>query len=165
MSTLYELTDDYAGLLAALEFAESEDEETEIYAKLDALEGDITAKAATYARIIQDKDAEARAFAAEKTRLMECQRAAENVSKRLKAMLMDNMQRLGLREIRTDIGKWRIQMNPPSCEVLNPDAVPEDYRIPQPDKIDAAAILKNFRETGEIPDGVDIQRGESLRFR
>lgn len=165
MTTMYKLADEYTTLIGLLSEAETEEEAAEICARIDALETDITIKAGNYARAIQQLEAEARAFAAEKTRLMACQRAAENSAARLKRLLADNLTRLEIRSIKTDIGTWRFQKNPPSCEVLDATAVPEEYHIPQPDKIDARAILAAYRETGEIPEGVDIRQGESLRFR
>lgn len=165
MAALYELTESYVEALALLDAAETEDEEAAAWAALDAIEGDITDKAEAYARIIQTKQAEARAFAAEKTRLMACQRAAEGAVEGLKARLLESMQRLGVRDIQTGIGKWRVQLNPPRCEVTDADAVPEAYRIPQPDAIDRAGILKHYRATGELLPGVEITQAEGLRFR
>lgn len=165
MATLYELTDEYLAALTALDAAETDEDEAAAWAALDAIEGDITDKAEAYAKIMQIKQAEARAFAAEKTRLMACQRAAENAVEGLKARLLDSMQRLGVRDIQTGIGKWRIQLNPPKCEVTDAAAVPEEYHIPQPDAIDRQAILKHYKATGELLPGVEITQAESLRFR
>lgn len=165
MATLYELTDEYLAALSALDAAETDEEEAAAWAALDGIEGDITDKAEAYAKILQIKQAEARAFAAEKTRLMACQRAAENAVEGLKARLLDSMQRLGIRDIQTGIGKWRIQLNPPKCEVTDAGAVPQEYHIPQPDAIDRQGILKHYRATGELLPGVEITQAESLRFR
>lgn len=165
MATLYELTDEYLAALEAIDAAETDEEEAAAWAALDAIEGDITDKAEAYAKILQIKQAEARAFAAEKTRLMACQRAAENAVEGLKARLLDSMQRLGVRDIQTGIGKWRIQLNPPKCEVTDAGAVPQEYHIPQPDVIDRQGILKHYRATGELLPGVEITQAESLRFR
>lgn len=165
MATLYELTDEYLAALSALDAAETDEEEAAAWDALDAIEGDITDKAEAYAKILQIKQAEARTFAAEKTRLMACQRAAENAVESLKARLLDSMQRLGVRDIQTGIGKWRIQLNPPKCEVTDAGAVPQEYHIPQPDAIDRQGILKHYRATGELLPGVEITQAESLRFR
>ena len=165
MATLYELTDDYARLIAQLEMAENEEEAGWIWAELDALEGSITDKAEAYARILRNKAAEAEMYKAEKQRLEKRQKAAENVAEGLKARLLDNMMRLNVTAIQTGIGKWRVQANPPSCEVLVPEDVPADYHIPQPDKIDRAAILKHYKATGELLPGVEIRQSQGLRFR
>jgi hypothetical protein len=165
MATLYELTDDYLSALYAIDYAETPEEQEAAWAQLEAIEGGITDKAEAYAKIVRNKLAEAEAFKAEKDRLARCQKAAESVAEGLKRRLLDNMLRLQINEIRTGIGKWRIQLNPPGCEVTDPDAVPAEYRIPQPDAIDKKAILKHYRETGELLGGVEITQTEGIRFR
>lgn len=165
MATLYRLTDDYAELMAALEAAETEEQASEIWAQIDAKEEDIAEKAEAYARILRNKQAEAEAFKAEAQRLARCQKAAEAVAEHLKAHLQDCMTRLDLKEIQTGIGKWRVQMNPPACQVLDEAAIPEEYRIPQPDKIDRTAILRHYKATGEILPGVDVTQSAGIRFR
>lgn len=165
MASIYKISGEYAELLSALEFAESEEEVAEIWQRLIDLEGDITDKAEIYARIIRNKQAEAEGFKAEKQRLEKCQKAAEGVIERLKRALLNSMQQIDVHEIRTGIGKWRLQMNPPSVTVLDEALVPAEFRIPQPDKIDKSGILKHFKETGEILDGIEVSQATGLRFR
>ena len=164
MASLYELTAEYADMMARLDAAETDEEVAAIWEELSGMEGEITDKADMYARIMRNKRAEAEMFKAEAKRLTAKAKAAEGVADRLKGMVQDTMIHLGLKDIRTSIGKWRIQRNPASCEVIDPAKVPTEYHIPQPDTIDRAAILKAFRETGEIPDGCDITQSEGIRF-
>lgn len=165
MATMYKISEEYSDLLTQLEFAESEEEAAEIWQQLLDLEGDIVDKAEMYARIIRNKQAEAEGFKAEKQRLEKCQKAAENVVDRLKQTLLNSMQLIDVKEIQTGIGKWRIQMNPPSCQIVDEAAVPAEYHIPQPDKIDRAAIIKHFKSTGELLPGVDVTQSAGIRFR
>ena len=165
MASLYELSSDYAALLAQLDFTETDEEAEAVWAQIDALNDDITWKAEAYARILRNKQAEANAYKAEKTRLAERQKAAENVVERLKKRMLASMQQMNVKSIQTGIGKWSKQLNQASCQVLDESMVPEAYRVPQPDKIDCAGILKWFRETGEILPGVEIAQSEGVRFR
>ena len=165
MATLYELTDAYLQALTLLETAETDEDLDAAWAEMDALEGDITDKAEMYARIIRNKLADAEMYKTEAERLAKARRAAERVAGELKARLMESMKAVGLSEIRTNIGKWRLQLNPPSCVITDRAAVPVEYLIPQPDEIDKTAILRHYKETGELLPGVDIVRAESLRFR
>lgn len=167
MATLYELADTYSELLARLELAETDAEAEEIYAELDGLDADLTLKAEAYARIMRNKDAEAQMYKAEKDRMARNQKAAENVRDRMKAGMLDTMQRLGISEIKTGIGKWRVQNNPWSCTVLDEHDVPEEFRIPLeiPYKIDKDAIKTRFLETGELIPGVEITQAAGIRFR
>ena len=165
MATLYKLTDEYTDLLARLEAAEDEAETEAVWQEMDALEDDIVEKAEAYARIMRNKQAEVEAFKAEKERLASCQKAAENVVERLKARLLSSMQRMHLTDIQTGIGKWRVQMNPYSCQIIDEADVPAEFHIPQPDKIDKAAILRQFNATGELLPGVEIAQTAGIRFR
>ena len=165
MATLYELTADYAALIDAYDVAESDEERAEILDTLAGLEGDLAAKSEAYARIIKNKQAEADAFKAEAKRLHAKQEAAENAVERLKATLLDAMRVTGRTELPTTIGTWKTQLNPPGVDILDADKVSQEWRVPQPDKIDKQAILRHFKATGEIVEGTDIKRELSLRFR
>ena len=165
MATLYKLTDEYTDLLARLESAEDDAETEAIWQEMDTLEDDIVEKAEAYARILRNKQAEVEAFKAEKERLASCQKVAENVVERLKAQLLVSMQRMNLTKIQTGIGNWRVQMNPYSCQIIDEADVPVEFHIPQPDKIDKAAILRQFKETGELLPGVEIAQTVGIRFR
>ena len=165
MASLYELSAGYASLIDAYDSADTDEEREDILAMLATAEGDIADKAEAYAKIIKIKEAEARGFKEEADRLTKRRQAAENMASRLKAAMLDAMKLTDAKEIATPIGKWRVQLNPPSCEVVNVDMVPKVYHIPQPDKVDKKAILDAFKQTGEIPSGVEIKREEGVRFR
>ena len=165
MATLYQLTDEYTALLDEYDAAEDDARRAEILALIDQVQDDIGDKAEAYARIMKNLQAEAEAYKAEAQRLGRKQKAAEGAVEGLKRRLMDAMRAVQATEIRTSIGKWRVQLNPPSCKVIEPDRVPGEYHIPQPDAIDRQGILRRYKETGEIPEGVDITREEGLRFR
>lgn len=165
MATLYELSAGYASLLDMYDQAETEDERAEILDMLAGAEGDITEKAEAYARIMKNKQAEADAFKAEADRLTQKRRAAEAVVDRLKDAIGTAMQITGAKEIGTTIGKWRLQDNPWSCEVLDVNAVPEEWHIKVEDRIDRAGLVRHFKETGEVIDGVEFMRSTGARFR
>jgi hypothetical protein len=165
MATLYELSAGYASLLDMYDQAETEDERAEILDMLASAEGDITEKAEAYARIMKNKQAEADAFKAEADRLTQKRRAAEAVVDRLKDAIGTAMQITVAKEIGTTIGKWRLQDNPWSCEVLDVNAVPEEWHIKVEDRIDRAGLVRHFKETGEVIDGVEFRRSTGARFR
>ena len=165
MATLYELTNKWAALVDAYDMAEDAEEQDAALAALAEAEGDIVDKAEAYARIMRNYQAAADGYKAEAQRLAKKQKAAEAAVDRLKAALLETMQTTGATEIATGIGKWKVQLNPWSCEVLDDAKVPEKYRIPQPDKIDKRAMIADFKATGEIMDGVEFRQVEGLRFR
>lgn len=165
MANLYELSTEYAALMAEYDAAEYDEQRAEVWAMIDALQDDIADKAEAYARIMRNMQAEAEAYKAEAQRLTRKQKAAEAAVEGLKQRLMNAMTLVNATEIRTSIGKWRIQANPWSCEVTDADKIPAEYHVPQPDKIDRAALLKRFKETGEMLDGVEYTQTTGLRFR
>ena len=165
MASLYELTAKWAALVDAYDMAEDETEQADALAALADAEGDITDKAEAYARIMRNYQAAADGYKAEAQRLQKRQKAAEAAVERMKAALLDTMQNVGTDEIVTGIGKWRVQMNPWSCEVLDDAKVPEKYHIPQPDKIDRRSLIADFKATGEMFDGVEYRQTKGIRFR
>ena len=165
MAALYEISAQYASILDAVERAESEDEAYELLDELAEIGDALENKAEQFIRIIKVKEAEAEAFKAEADRLSRKKKAAENVAERLKKAMLDAMQLTGQKEIKTSIGKWRVQNNPWSCEVVNIDKVPMAYHIKQEDKIDKAGLLKHFALTGEVVDGCEFVQKPGIRFR
>lgn len=165
MASLYELSAEYTAMLNAYDAAESEDEAAEILQSLVDIQQDIEYKADAYARVIRNKTAEAKAFKDEAKRLTNKAVACENLVDRLKQAMLENMQLTGNREINTSIGKWKTQMNPISCEVVDVDKVPMEYHIPQPDRVDRKGLIDHYKQTGEIIDGVEFRQEEGIRFR
>lgn len=165
MANLYELTGEYTALLMALESAETDEQREAIWQDMDTIEFDITDKAEAYARIIRNCKADVDAYKAEIDRLSQRKKTAEGIVQRLENRLLDSMETLDVGEIHTSIGKWKLQLNPWSCQITDEAQVPEEYRIPQPDKIDRAAMLRHFKETGECLPGADFVRSKSVRFR
>lgn len=165
MASLYELAAGYATLLEAYDLAETEEERDEILEILESAEGDLNGKADNFAKVIRMKEEEAKAFKAEADRLNARKSAAENVVKRLKSAMLDSMKMTGKTEIQTSIGKWRVQMNPVSCEVVDIEKVPRQYHIPQEDKIDKKTLLADYKATGELIDGVEFRQEQGIRFR
>lgn len=165
MANLYELSAGYASLVDAYDAAESDEERADLLAILTETEGDIADKAEAYAKVIRMKEEEAKAFKAEIDRMMARKKAAENMVERLKAALFDAMKLTNTPEIKTSIGKWRIQNNPLSCEVLDASKIPMQFHIRQEDKIDKVGLLKHFAMTGEMVEGCEFVHKQGIRFR
>ena len=162
---LYDLTDNYVTLLSQLEDAETEAEQQQILQAICDVETDIAIKAENYARIKKNAEAEAESLAKEIKRLQAMKAAKENLVQRVTDYLLFAMNIAGASEIKTSIGKWKIQKNPPKVNILDEAKVPARFLIEQAPKIDRTAILQEYRQTGEIFDGVEIVRTEGVRFR
>lgn len=163
--TLYELGTEYAAIMAGIEAAETDEERKELEDQLLTFDGEIVDKAENYARIIKNIEAEAKALRDEEKRLADMRRTRENLIDRLKGRMQDVMMMDDLREIRTGIGKFTIVKNPLHCEVVNPDEVPQEWHIPQPDKINQRGLIDWYKKTSELVPGVEFASGYGLRFR
>lgn len=161
---LYELTEQYVAIMDALDNCAPE-EEAALLDELTSINDSISDKAEAYARIVKGYEAEIDAVSAEIRRLHAIKSKRVNCVARLRDRLMECMKMADATSIGTSIGKWTLRSNPISVVVVDADAVPEEYRIPQPFEVDKKAIKAAFGETGEIPPGCDIVRTEGVQFR
>ena len=92
-------------------------------------------------------------------------KVAKNFAERLKGAMLDAMKLTDTKEIPTSIGKWKTQLNPMSCDVTDPDKVPERFHVKQPDKIDKAAMIREHKATGEVFEGAEFKQEMGVRFR
>lgn len=161
---LYELTGEYIQLMQMLEDASAEDE-AEIVAAMEAVTGDIEEKADAYARIMKNLLGDIDALDVEEKRLKARRTALENRVDRLKTAIQNSMELIGAKKLKTSIGNWSIQKNPLSVSAVDIEKIPARFLIEQPPKVDRRAILEEFKQTGELLDGVTITQGESVRFR
>jgi len=165
MASLYELSTAYASLVDAYSEAETDEERAELIDAIVGIQGDIHQKGEDYARIIRNVESEGKAFQDEGNRMLSHARACKNLVERLKGTYLDALKMTGEKEVKTSIGKWRIQNNPWSAEILDWEKIPIEYRTPQPDKVDRKALIDRFKETGEIIPGVVFKQEMGIRFR
>lgn len=163
--TLYELSTQYAELLAAYDSAETDEEREVAMATLMDLDDAIADKGAAYARIMRNAQADADALAVEIKRLQSIKKAKDGLVSRMKDNLLQAMTMAGVKELATDIGKWRIQKNPFSVVIKDVSLLPQQYLIPVDPDIDKRAMLADFKETGELIAGAEFVQTDSIRFR
>lgn len=164
MASLYDIGARYAALLEKMESVEG-DEALDVLDELAMMDDELEVKAENYIRIIKAKEAEADGFDKEAKRLTAKKQAAENVSKRLKQAMLDAMKMANKAELPTSIGKWKVQANPLSCEVLDINKVPQEWHIKCDDKIDKVGLIKHYKMTGELVDGCEFKQTEGIRFK
>ena len=171
MAGLYEPSKEFAYLSQILADCETEEETEEIIAQLDKVKVDMLTKYENVARILQNlkmhsKEMKAKADIchAEGNRFDAYAKSDDSKIKRLHEYLLFNMQVAGLNQVKTSIGKIYTQSTM-SVDVKDAWAVPEQFTIPQPPKVDKDAIKRAFKETGELFEGVEIQITNGVRFR
>lgn len=160
--TLYELSSEYMELLAMME---DPDADLEVISDtLEAIGGELEAKADGYARVMRQMDADAKAIKAEEYRLYNRRKAIENRSEWLKSRLQEVMEVTGKTKFKTELFSFGIQKNPPKVVITDESRIGHDYLIPQPPKVDTKAI-KDALNDGFHFDWAHLEQTESLRIR
>ena len=93
----------------------------------------------------------------EEKRIAENRKSLESKLDKFKQYVKENMERLGITKMDTELGTLSIAKSPTSVEIINEDEVPSEFKQEIITvKIDKTKIKNNFKETGEIPTGVNI---------
>lgn len=103
----------------------------------------------------------------EEKRLKEQRTVLENRVENFKNYVKDCMEKMGLKKIETSLGTLTVANNPISVEIVNENDIPAEFKETViTTKINKKAITDNFKETGEIPNGVNIiTQKTSLRIK
>lgn len=163
--TLYNITNKFVDLMNKVENEELTEEE---YNKLgEELAIELQNKSSSIIGYVRNSELLIEAMKAEEKRISDLRKVAENKTERFKQYVKENMEKLGLDKIQTELGTLSIARNPISVEIENEEAIPEEFKnIVQTVKIDKTAIKKHFKETGEVIAGVQIVDDKtSLRIK
>lgn len=163
--TLYNITNKFAELMDRAENGELTEEE---YNKLgEELALELQNKSSNIIGYVRNSELLIEAMKAEEKRISDMRKAGEIKIEKFKQYVKDNMERLGLDKIPTELGTLSIAKNPMSVEIEDETAVPEEFKtIVQTVKVDKTAIKNHFKETGEVVAGVQIVDDKtSLRIK
>ena len=93
----------------------------------------------------------------EEDRIASNRKTLENKLTRFKQYVKECMENNGITKIETGLGTLSIAKSPVSVEIVNEEAIPNNFKQEVITvKVDKTKIKENFKETGEIPDGVNI---------
>ena len=103
----------------------------------------------------------------EEKRIAENRKSLESKLDKFKQYVKENMERLGITKMETELGTLSIAKNPLSVEIENEDEIPAEFKQEIVTiKIDKTAIKNHFKETGEVVSGVQIVDDKtSLRIK
>lgn len=103
----------------------------------------------------------------EEKRIADDRKSLESKLDKFKQYVKQNMEKLGITKMDTELGTLSIAKNPLSVEIENEEEIPAEYKLEVvTTKIDKTAIKNHFKETGEIPQGVNIiTTNTSLRIK
>lgn len=159
MATLYELTNAAYALQVMMENGEIDGDTYKD--TLEAMGGD--EKIENVCKVIRNLEADAAAFKAEKDRLAERQKAAENGVKRLKQSLLDYL--IATDTKKRTAGLFTVSVGTSKAvNITNEDALPERYFVPQPPKVDRTMLGNDLKSEIHI-EGAELVENPFLRIR
>lgn len=103
----------------------------------------------------------------EENRIADDRKMLESKLDKFKQYVKENMEKLGITKMDTELGTLSIAKNPISVEIENEEEIPLEYKLEVvTTKIDKTAIKNHFKETGEIVAGTKIVDDKtSLRIK
>lgn len=163
--SLYNITSKFVELMDKAQDGELTEEEYNELGEQLALE--LQSKSSGIIGYTQNEEATIDAIDIQIKRLQEFKKAKQNNLEKFKQYVKDNMERLGITKIETELGILSIAKNPMSVEIENEDEIPSDFKQEIiTTKIDKTAIKKHFKETGEIiPGTIIVDDKTSLRIK
>jgi len=132
---------------------------------IESLDKAVQVKAAGIAIYLERLDSMAAALDETIKKLQARKKAFQNRKERLKEYTLNAMKQHGIEKIECPECTISIQKNPAYVEVFEEKLIPVEFWKHQAPKLDKKKILENYRETGEIPQGVDIVIKEGVRIR
>ena len=131
---------------------------------LDSIEDAIESKVENIAKLIRNLESDVSAYKEEEDRLKTKRQATENKVKWLKTYLEDNMKMTGKTKFKSGMFNFSIQKNPASVNITDEKAIPEEFLIPQPPKVDKTSLKEILKRGIEVP-GAELKQTEGLRIR
>ena len=157
--TLYEMTETANYLYRLLEDGEIDEQTVE-----DSLEGlGVGDKLEDYCKVIRQFEADKEAYKAEKDRFAAKEKSAGKAIDRLKKAVADYMEVAGKTAQKCGVFDVKIARSK-AVSIVDESQIGQAYLIPQPPKIDKAAIRAELMSGGEVAGAV-LQINTSLRIK
>jgi len=160
--SLYQITNEFVALMQNDEL--TEEEQVKMGEELEVLLLQKSSNIIAYTRNVEGFIDIAKQ---EVERIRQLIKTAEGKLGRFKGYVKDNMERLGINSVPTEIGTLSIAKNPMSVEILDETKIPEQFKkTVTVVEIDKNAIKEHFKETGELIEGVKIHTNKTnLRIK
>ena len=150
--SLYQITSAFPALMESEEI--TEEDKNKIEAELRML---LQEKSQNIIGYLRNNELTIEAMKAEEKRISDVRKALENRNNKFKEYVKECMENNGITKIETGLGTISVAKSPVSVEIINEEAIPSEFKQEIVTvKIDKMKIKENFKETGEIPDGVNI---------
>ena len=153
--TLYNITNKFAELMDMAENGELTEEQYNALGEQLTLE--LQQKGSGIIGYTQNEEAFIEAVDFQIKRLQDLKKARQNKLEKFKQYVKENMDRLGITKMDTELGTLSIAKNPMSVEIENEEEIPKEFKQQViTTKIDKTAIKNHFKATGEIKPGTRI---------
>lgn len=165
MNSLYNITNKFVELIEKGQEGELTEQE---YNQLgEELSLELQNKSISIIGYIRNSESLIDAMKIEEKRIADMRKAGEKKLEKFKEYVKENMEKLGIEKIQTELGNLSLAKNPISVEIKNEEEIPAEYKTEVVTvKVDKKAIADNFKVTGEIPNGVIIHtENRSLRVK
>ena len=150
--SLYEITSGFPALMENEEISEEDKKKIE-----DELEILLQQKSQNIIGYTKNIELTINAMKEEEKRIADNRKALENKMSKFKDYVKECIEKNGITKIETGLGTLSIAKSPASVEIVNENEIPSEFKQEVVTvKIDKTKIKNNFKETGEIPAGVNI---------
>lgn len=153
---LYDITEAYLAL-------DSLEPSADIQYYLDGINDELESKLESITHVIKNYESDIEALRAEEKRLAEKRRVLENKNKYLKEYMYSNIKALNKDKVKAGVFDLKIQKNPESIKIINPELITEDYLRIKTD-IDKSKIKRALKEGLEV-EGAELIQTEGLRIK
>lgn len=163
--TLYNITNKFVEIMDKAQQGELTEEEYNQLGNELALE--LQKKSSSIIGYTQNEESLLEAIDVQIKRLTEFKKSKQNNLDKFKQYVKENMERLNITKLETELGILSIAKNPLSVEIENEDEIPSEFKQEVVTiKVDKTAIKNHFKETGEIVAGTQIiDNKTSLRIK
>ena len=162
--TLYELQSQFAALYEMAANGDIDDKTFEDTLEAMSFDEEFEAKAEGYAKVIRSLTGDMEMAKAEIDRLQNRKNSLEQSIKQIKNRLQEAMAATGREKIKTPLFSIYLQKNAPRLVLDQEAEIPAEYLIPQPPKVDGAAIKEKLMAGESLPFAA-LEQGTSLRIR
>ena len=153
--SLFQITNEFQELMNKAEDGEITEE---LYNEIGTqLAVELKNKSTNIVGYIQNENALIEAINVQIERLQNLKKSKQNNIDNFKKYVKEQMEKLNLSKVETELGTLSIAKSPISVEIIEEDKITNEYKkIVQEVKVDKTKIKEHFKETGEIVEGVKI---------
>jgi hypothetical protein len=159
MPALYQLSNELASIL------DNEELSPEDEARLAGVELAFESKVEAVLKYRQGLLADAEALATERSRLKDREEALLRRAEWLKGYVQRSMQEAGMVKVSTLTFGATLAKSPPKVDLVDGAAIPEGFvRTKTTTELDKALVLERYKRGEQLPPGVVVTQGQTLRI-